>query len=103
MRTVSLKVMHESMELSYSEKDNQPPFRKFMIAYDKKQKIGENLEKIKIALAGLSFDAGIIEDPLIYNFSDTIVGINHQQIDMGLALTNMLNIPVVSEQAVNTS
>ena len=28
------------------------------------------------------------------------MGINHQRIDIGLAITNMLNIPVVSKQAI---
>ncbi|GAW98576.1 glycoside hydrolase family 65 protein [Secundilactobacillus mixtipabuli] len=100
MRTIALRVRQDSMELLYSENDNQEPFRKFIITYDSRQTIGDNLEKIKVALAGLKIDAAILLNSLEYEFSDTIIGINHNRIDIGLAITNMLNIPVVSQSDV---
>ncbi|GAX06308.1 trehalose 6-phosphate phosphorylase [Secundilactobacillus pentosiphilus] len=100
MRTIALRVKRDSMELLYSKNDNQEPFRKFIITYDTGQTIGDNLEKIKVALAGLKIDAAILLNSLEYEFSDTIVGVNHNRIDIGLAITNMLNIPVVSQSDV---
>ncbi|KRK89955.1 Trehalose 6-phosphate phosphorylase [Lentilactobacillus sunkii DSM 19904] len=88
------------MELNYSEDSNKPPFRKFMITYNPKFSIGDNLENIKAALTGLPIDAAIIENSLNYEFSDTIIGINHQKIDIGLAIANMMNIPVVNLQKI---
>lgn len=100
MRTIALRVKRDSIELLYSENDNQEPFRKFIITYNTEQTIGDNLEKIKVALAGLKIDAAILLNSLEYEFSDTIVGINHNRIDIGLAITNMMNIPVVSQSDV---
>lgn len=97
MRTIALRVKQDSLELLYSEKDNQAPFRNFIITYNPEQTIGDNLEKIKVVLAGLKIDAAVLLNSLEYEFSDTIIGINHNRIDIGLALTNMLNIPVVSQ------
>ncbi|GAD15637.1 Trehalose 6-phosphate phosphorylase [Lentilactobacillus otakiensis DSM 19908 = JCM 15040] len=88
------------MELNYSEDSNRPPFRKFMITYNPKFSIGDNLENIKAALTGLPIDAAIIENSLNYEFSDTIIGINHQKIDIGLAIANMMNVPVVNLQKI---
>ncbi|MTV83036.1 glycoside hydrolase family 65 protein [Secundilactobacillus folii] len=101
MRTIALRVMQDSIEIAYSAQDNQPPYRRFIITYNPDQSIGDNLEKIKVALAGLSINAAILLNSLEYEFSDTIIGINHNRIDIGLALTNMLNIPVVSQQDVD--
>ncbi|AQW21903.1 family 65 glycosyl hydrolase [Lentilactobacillus curieae] len=101
MRTFAIKAREGVLEINYSENSNQPPFRKFIITYNPELSIGENLESIKSALTGLPIDAGIIENSLNYDFSDTIIGINHQKIDIGLAITNMLNVPVVNMQTVN--
>lgn len=100
MRTIALNVMQESIEVAYSTNNNEPPFRQFMITYNPDQAIGDNLEKIKVVLAGLPVDAAILTNSLEYDFSDTVIGINHQRIDIGLALTNMLNIPVVCQRDV---
>lgn len=100
MRTIALNVMQESIEIAYSTNNNEPPFRQFMITYNPDQAIGDNLEKIKVVLAGLPIDAAILTNSLEYDFSDTVIGINHQRIDIGLALTNMLNIPVVCKRDV---
>lgn len=96
MRTFAIRARDGVMELNYSEDSNKPPFRKFMITYNPKFSIGDNLENIKAALTGLPVDAAIIENSLNYEFSDTIIGINHQKIDIGLAIANMMNIPVVN-------
>ncbi len=96
MRTFAIKARDGVIELNYSEDSNKPPFRKFMITYNPKFSIGDNLENIKTALTGLPVDAGIIENSLNYEFSDTIIGINHQKIDIGLAIANMMNVPVVN-------
>ncbi len=53
-----------------------------------------------MVLAGLQIDAAILLNSLEYEFSDTIIGINHNRIDIGLAITNMLNIPVVCQRDV---
>lgn len=98
MRTFAIRARDGVMELNYSEDSNRPPFRKFMITYNPKFSIGDNLENIKAALTGLPIDAAIIENSLNYEFSDTIIGINHQKIDIGLAIANMMNIPVVNLQ-----
>ena len=100
MKTIALKVMQESIEIAYSTADNKPPFRRFVITYNPDQSIGDNLEKIKVVLAGLPIDVAILLNSLEYEFSDTIIGINHQRIDIGLAITNMLNIPVVCSRKV---
>ncbi len=99
MRTIALRVKRNSINCC-DENDNQEPFRKFIITYNTEQTIGDNLEKIKVALAGLKIDAAILLNSLEYEFSDTIVGINHNRIDIGLAITNMMNIPVVSQSDV---
>lgn len=96
MRTFAIRARDGVMELNYSEDSNKPPFRKFMITYNPKFSIGDNLENIKAALTGLPVDAAIIENSLNYEFSDTIIGINHQKIDIGLAIANMMNVPVVN-------
>ncbi|MDN6597448.1 MAG: glycoside hydrolase family 65 protein, partial [Lentilactobacillus parabuchneri] len=96
MRTFAIRARDGVMELNYSEDSNRPPFRKFMITYNPKFSIGDNLENIKAALTGLPIDAAIIENSLDYEFSDTVIGINHQKIDIGLAIANMMNIPVVN-------
>ncbi|GHP13044.1 kojibiose phosphorylase [Lentilactobacillus fungorum] len=96
MRTFAIRARDGVMEINYSEDSNNPPFRKFMITYNPKFSIGDNLENIKAALTGLPVDAAIIENSLNYEFSDTIIGINHQKIDIGLAIANMMNIPVVN-------
>ncbi|MBU9789941.1 glycoside hydrolase family 65 protein [Lentilactobacillus sp. IMAU92037] len=96
MRTFAIRARDGVMEINYSENSNKPPFRKFMITYNPKFSIGDNLENIKAALTGLPIDAAIIENSLNYEFSDTIIGINHQKIDIGLAIANMMNIPVVN-------
>ncbi|MSE22325.1 hypothetical protein GKC44_14025, partial [Lactobacillus parabuchneri] len=85
MRTFAIRARDGVMELNYSEDSNRPPFRKFMITYNPKFSIGDNLENIKAALTGLPIDAAIIENSLDYEFSDTVIGINHQKIDIGLA------------------
>ncbi|MDH5106062.1 glycoside hydrolase family 65 protein [Lentilactobacillus diolivorans] len=100
MRTFAIRARDGVMELNYSENSNRPPFRKFMITYNPKFSIGDNLENIKAALTGLPIDAAIIENSLNYEFSDTIIGINHQKIDIGLAIANMMNVPVVNLQTV---
>lgn len=100
MRTFAIRARDGVMELNYSEDSNKPPFRKFMITYNPKFSIGDNLESIKAALTGLPVDAAIIENSLNYEFSDTIIGINHQKIDIGLAIANMMNIPVVNLNTV---
>lgn len=79
MRTFAIRARDGVMEINYSENSNQPPFRKFMITYNPKFSIGDNLENIKAALTGLPIDAAIIENSLNYEFSDTIIGINHQK------------------------
>lgn len=100
MRTIALRVMQDSIEIAYSTNDNQSPYRRFIITYNPDQTIGDNLEKIKVVLAGLQIDAAILLNSLEYEFSDTIIGINHNRIDIGLAITNMLNIPVVCQRDV---
>lgn len=88
------------MDIAYHPVPDQPATAHYLIAYNPEQGIGENLENIKVRLAGLKFDAAILENGLDYPFSDTIVGVNYDRIDVGLALTNLLNIPVVSQAAV---
>ena len=100
-KTISLKVTDEAIEICYQPSHHHAQPRKAVITYDEDQTIGENLETIKVKLAGTSFDAIIIENPLTYPFSDTIVGIAHQRIDIGLALTNMFNVPVVARTTVD--
>ncbi|GAY72773.1 trehalose 6-phosphate phosphorylase [Lentilactobacillus kosonis] len=101
MRTFAIQAREGMLEINYSENSNQPPFRKFIITYNPDLSIGENLESIKSVLTGLPIDAGIIENSLNYDFSDTIIGINHQKIDIGLAIANLLNVPVVNMQTAN--
>ena len=101
MKTFAIRSHDGTLELNYSENDNQAPFRKFVIAYNTDLSIGDNLENIKSVLTGLPVDAAIIENSLNYTFSDTIIGINHQRIDIGLALANMLNVPTVSLAAID--
>lgn len=100
MKTFAIRTSDGLLELNYSEHDNQAPFRKFVITYNPKLSIGDNLENIKSALTGLPVDVAIIDNSLNYKFSDTVIGINHQRIDIGLALANMLNIPTVSRTSV---
>ncbi|MFC6206005.1 glycoside hydrolase family 65 protein [Levilactobacillus tongjiangensis] len=99
MKIITLHVLDDSLEVSYQPADRSGQ-RQFIIAYNAEQTIGENLENLRLKLAGLDVDAAIIDNALSYPFSDTVVGINHQRIDIGLAITNMLNIPVVSNQAI---
>ncbi|MFC6163925.1 glycoside hydrolase family 65 protein [Lactiplantibacillus dongliensis] len=100
MQLIRLRIENDAMAIAYYPAEDQAATAHFMIAYNPQQGIGENLENIKIRLAGLHFDAAVLENGLDYPFSDTIVGVNYERIDVGLALTNMLNIPVVSQAAV---
>lgn len=100
MKVISLRVTDDAIVLAYKRASKQR--QQSVIAYDPQQSIGDNLEKIRERLVGINFDVAVIENPLAYEFSDTIVGINHQRIDIGLALTNMLNVPAVSQQMVKT-
>lgn len=99
MNLISLHVLDDALAVSY-QPTNPDERRRFTIAYNSDQTIGENLENLRLKLAGLDVDAAVIDNALSYPFSDTMVGINHQRIDLGLAITNMLNIPAVSSQAV---
>lgn len=96
-----MKITDDAIEISYQlgRQSGQP--RRSVITYNEDQTIGENLETIKVKLAGVNFDTIIIENPLTYSFSDTVVGINHQRIDIGLAMTNMFNVPVVARTTVD--
>jgi len=100
MQLIKLKIENDAMAIAYYPDETQAATAHFMIAYNPEQSIGDNLENIKIRLAGLHFEAAILENGLDYPFSDTIVGVNYKRIDVGLALTNMLNVPVVSQAAV---
>ena len=100
VKVISLRVTDDAIVLAYERASKQR--QQSVIAYDPQQSIGDNLEKIRERLVGINFDVAVIENPLAYEFSDTIVGINHQRIDIGLALTNMLNVPAVSQQMVKT-
>ena len=100
MKIITLHVLDDSLKVSYAPQEQVPPQRQFIIAYNAEQTIGENLENLRVKLVGLDVDAAIVDNALSYPFSDTVVGINHQRIDIGLAITNMLNIPVVSKQVV---
>ncbi|KRK90217.1 trehalose and maltose hydrolase (phosphorylase) [Levilactobacillus koreensis JCM 16448] len=99
LKIITLHVLDDSLEVSYHPND-QATQRRFIIAYNPEQTIGENLENLRLKLAGLDVDAAVVDNALSYPFSDTVVGINHQRIDIGLAIVNMLNIPVVSQQAI---
>ncbi|UDM32547.1 glycoside hydrolase family 65 protein [Lentilactobacillus laojiaonis] len=101
MKTIAIKSHDGKLEVNYSKNSNKPPFRTYVITYNSNLSIGDNLENIKSAITGLSVDAAIIDNSLNYTFSDAIIGINHQKIDVGLAITNMLNIPVVNENRIN--
>ncbi|WP_125708146.1 glycoside hydrolase family 65 protein [Lacticaseibacillus porcinae] len=98
MNTVTLKVSDQAIAISNLADASAPS--QMRIAYDPKLSIGKNLENIRVALVGIDFDAIIIENPLSYTFSDTVVGLNHQRIDIGLALMNMFNKPVVAAPTV---
>lgn len=101
MRTFSVRVLDDAFELSYISNSATNARKTITIVCDPDIPIGESLEKIREKLAGVDFDAAIIENPLEYDFSDTIIGVNHQRIDIGLALSNMLNIPVVSQETAD--
>ncbi|ETY75782.1 kojibiose phosphorylase [Lactiplantibacillus fabifermentans T30PCM01] len=101
MQLIRLRIDNEAMDIAYHPEADQAATAHYLIAYNPDQGIGENLENIKVRLAGLKFEAAILENGLDYPFSDTIVGVNYDRIDVGLALTNMLNIPVVSRAAVD--
>lgn len=100
MKTISLKIVDDAIEVNYVLQRGNKQSRKIIISYNDEQSIGENLETIRVKLVGVTFDAIIIENPLSYSFSDTIIGINHQRINIGLALTNMFNVPVVAQPTV---
>lgn len=97
-----MKVTDDAIEVTYRPNRHLNQARRSVITYDEDQTLGENLETVKVKLAGINFDAIIIENPLTYSFSDTIVGINHQRIDIGLAMTNMFNTPVIAQTTVDT-
>ncbi|AYJ34286.1 glycoside hydrolase family 65 protein [Lactiplantibacillus argentoratensis] len=101
MKLIRLRIENDAMDIAYHPVSGQTATAHYLIAYNSDQTIGENLENIKVRLAGLQFDAAILENGLSYPFSDTIVGVNYDRIDVGLALTNLLNIPVVSQTAVD--
>ena len=96
MRTISLKVMDEALEITNQTGNANEASKRLLISYNPDQSIGANLENMRVRLAGIDFDVIVVVNPLTYSFSDTIVGINHQRIDIGLALTNMFNVPVVA-------
>lgn len=100
MQLIRLRIENDAMDITYHSDADHPETAHYLIAYNPEQSIGENLENIKVRLAGLHFDAAILDNGLDYPFSDTIVGVNYDRIDVGLALTNLLNIPVVSATTV---
>ncbi|BDZ29559.1 glycoside hydrolase family 65 protein [Lactiplantibacillus brownii] len=101
MQLIKLRIENDAMDIAYYPVADEPATTHYAIAYNPDQSINDNLENIKVRLAGLKFDAAILENGLDYAFSDTIVGVNYDRIDVGLALTNLLNIPVVSRAAVD--
>lgn len=101
LKIITLHVLDDALQVSYAPERAATPTRQFNIAYNAEQTIGENLENLRLKIIGLDVDAAVVDNALSYPFSDTVVGINHQRIDIGLAITNMLNIPVVSQQAVD--
>ena len=100
LKIITLHVSDDALQVSYAPAGKPEAQREFTIAYNTDQSIGENLENLRVRLVGLDVDAAVVDNALSYPFSDTVVGINHQRIDIGLAITNMLNIPVVSSQAI---
>lgn len=100
LKIITLHVLDDALQVRYAPDNQSTPKRQFNIAYNPDLTIGENLENLRVKLVGLAVDAAVVDNALSYPFSDTVVGINHQRIDIGLAITNMLNIPVVSKQAV---
>lgn len=100
LKIITLHVSDDALQVSYAPAGKPAAQREFTIAYNTDQSIGENLENLRVRLVGLDVDAAVVDNALSYPFSDTVVGINHQRIDIGLAITNMLNIPVVSSQAI---
>nr|WP_225353449.1 glycoside hydrolase family 65 protein [Lacticaseibacillus thailandensis] len=100
MVPIAVKVDDDSLEVRYPAKDQTDTEPPIVIKYNPEQSIGANLENLRIKMAGIHFDVIIIDNPLSYTFSDTVVGLNHQRIDIGLALTNMFNVPVVARPTV---
>ncbi|WP_461213347.1 glycoside hydrolase family 65 protein [Lacticaseibacillus sp. GG6-2] len=98
MKTVSLSVTDQAMTFT-NMADRYLP-RQVTITFDPNQSIGANLERLRDQLVGQDIDAFVLVNPLTYPFSDTVVGLNHRRIDIGLALMNMLNVPVVAQQTV---
>lgn len=97
MNTVSLKILPNAIAVTLPAGATADQLR---ITDDPDQSIGDNLENLRVQLVGIDFDAIIIENPLSYPFSDTIVGFHGGRIDIGLALTNMFNVPVVAQPTV---
>ena len=100
MVPIAVKVDDDSLEINYQDDDAQHTRRRTTIKYNPEQTIGANLENMRVRMAGFRFDVVIVDNPLSYPFTDTVVGLNHRRIDIGLALMNMFNVPVVARPTV---
>ncbi|MGV7665756.1 hypothetical protein PJK52_29070, partial [Mycobacterium kansasii] len=63
MNLISLHVLDDALAVSY-QPTNPDERRRFTIAYNSDQTIGENLENLRLKLAGLDVDAAVIDNAL---------------------------------------
>lgn len=101
MQLIRLTINHDTIIVAYYPVDDQTATARFSITLDPQHSFSENLDHLKARLAGLKVTAAILESSLTYPFSDTIISFNGTRVDAGLALTDCLNIPVVSQTAVD--
>ncbi|PKX60030.1 hypothetical protein, partial [Lactiplantibacillus plantarum] len=66
MKLIRLRIENDAMDIAYHPVSGQAATAHYLIAYNSDQTIGENLENIKVRLAGLQFDAAILENGLSY-------------------------------------
>lgn len=100
MRIISLKIT-EDMVVVQPLQDGRPEGTALNAALDLTATPLVNLTAVCNAARQETTAAIVLENPLNYEASDTIMQMGNQRVDVGLLLTDALNIPVLSRTAVN--
>ncbi|WP_057771140.1 glycoside hydrolase family 65 protein [Lactobacillus selangorensis] len=94
MKYLTLEV--HDQEISGNEEDGHS----YDISFTKDDDVDGILTRLADALRPQHFDALVLANASESVFSDTVVKINGEKVDIGIGLTNKLLIPVVSQAAV---
>jgi trehalose/maltose hydrolase-like predicted phosphorylase len=99
VQIISLKTNANGLQ-AQTEIDGQRQGTELDLTFDRQASLTTNLKPLA-KLCGAETAAIVVENPLHYEASDTIVEAAGQRFDLGLQLMDMLNVPVLSRSALN--